>query len=76
MPIKRIALEFKKRFCLLKLYFLFIRVIFINVVVLTNKIFVIGLKLILKSCMNVYYIALKLLSGVQSRRLRYGVITF
>ena len=43
---------------------------------LANKIFVIWLKLTLKSCMNVHYIALKLLSGVQSRSWRYGILIF
>ena len=46
--------------------FLVMRLILICLGVLTTKIFVIGLILILKDCMNVYYTALKLLTSVQS----------
>ena len=60
-----VAKCYNNRFSLLQPYFLVIRLIFICVGVLKNNIFVIGLKQILKNCMNVYYTALKLLSGVQ-----------
>ena len=75
-PVKSNVLKCNNRFCLLKTYCLSDEAHFLLCGVLTNNICAIGLKLILKNCMNVHYIALKFLSGVQSPSYRYGVFVF